>query len=147
QLGDMLLRGGRVIDTAGAEVVDRSADILVRDGRIVAVEPGLAAPAGARVIDARDHVVCAGLVDLHVHFREPGQEYKEDIATGAASAAAGGFTTVCCMPNTRPVNDCRAVTELMVRRAREVGSVRVYPIGAISRGLEGRELAEIGEMR
>jgi dihydroorotase len=146
-LGDILLRGGRVIDTSGAAASDRAADILIREGRIAAVEPGLAAPAGARVVDVRDLVVSAGLVDLHVHFREPGQEYKEDIASGAASAAAGGFTTVCCMPNTRPVNDCRAVTELMVRRAREVGTVRVRPIGAISRGLEGRELAEIGEMR
>jgi dihydroorotase len=94
-----------------------------------------------------DLLVCPGLVDLHVHFREPGQEYKEDIASGSASAAAGGFTTVCCMPNTRPVNDCRAVTDLIVRRSREAGLARVRPIGAISRGLEGKELAEIGEMR
>src|SRR5690606_3111859 len=108
---------------------------------------GLAAPAHARVIDVADLLVCAGLVDLHVHFREPGHEYKEDIASGSASAVAGGFTTVCCMPNTKPVNDCRAVTDLIVRRAREVGIARVRPIGAISRGLQGRDLAEIGEMR
>ena len=88
-----------------------------------------------------------GLIDLHVHLREPGQEYKEDIETGTRAAAAGGFTTVCCMPNTRPVNDQRAITELIVRRARDVGAVRVRPIGAITQGLEGKALADIAEMK
>ena len=95
----------------------------------------------------RDKLVVPGLVDLHVHFREPGQEYKEDIATGSAAAAAGGFTTVCCMPNTVPPNDCRTVTDLIVRRSREVGLCRVRPVGAISVGLEGKALAEYGEMK
>ena len=144
---DYLLRGGRVIDSSDRSERDHAADILVRDGRIAEIGSGLAAPAGVRIIDVSDRLVCAGLVDLHVHFREPGQEYKEDIASGSASAAAGGFTTVCCMPNTKPVNDCRSVTELIVRRSREVGVARVRPIGAISKRLEGRELAEIGEMR
>jgi dihydroorotase len=146
---DILLRGGRVIDTSdpGGAVVDQTADVLVRDGRIAEIGRGLAVPAGARVIEVADRLVCAGLVDLHVHFREPGQEYKETIATGAAAAVAGGFTTVCCMPNTRPTNDCRSVTDLIVRRSAEAGLARVRPVGAITKGLDGHELAEIGEMK
>ena len=144
---DILLRGGRVIDTSGQSVLDAAADVLIREGRIAEVGRGLRAPSGGRVIDVADLLVCAGLVDLHVHLREPGHEYKEDIASGTRSAAVGGFTTVCCMPNTKPVNDCRAVTELILRRTREVGVVNVRPIGAISRGLAGVELAEMGEMR
>lgn len=143
---DILLRGGRVLDTSPA-ARDAAADLLIRDGRVAEIGRGLAAPAGGRVIDVRDLLVCPGLVDLHVHFREPGHEYKEDIASGSIAAATGGFTTVCAMPNTRPVNDCRSVTDLMVRRSREVGLTRVRPVGAISRGLEGKALAEFGEMR
>ena len=122
---------------------------MIEGGRIAAVGPGAAAgaPAGARVIDARHLVVAPGFVDLHVHLREPGQEYKEDIVSGSRAAASGGFTTVCCMPNTVPPNDCRAVTELIVRRAREAALVRVRPVGAISKGLAGESLAEMGEMR
>src|SRR5262249_30311711 len=102
---------------------------------------------GVRVVDVRGCWIVPGLVDLHTHLREPGQEYKEDIATGTAAAAAGGFTAVCAMPNTVPPNDTRAVTELIVRRAREVGAVRVYPIGAATQGLKGEGLAEIGELQ
>jgi dihydroorotase len=152
---DLLLRGGRVIDTSVGDTsrggsgaaLDAARDVLIRDGRIAEIGSGLAAPAHGRVLDVSGLIVCAGLVDLHVHFREPGQEYKEDIASGSAAAAAGGYTTVCCMPNTKPVNDCRSVTELIVRRSREVGLCRVRPVGAISRNLEGKALAEIGEMR
>ena len=117
----------------------------IADGRIVEIGRGLV---GGR--DRRRHATCGscpGLIDLHVHLREPGQEYKEDIETGTRAAAAGGFTTVCCMPNTKPVNDQRAVTELIVRRAREVGAVRVRPIGAITHGLEGKALADIADMK
>ncbi len=150
---DILLRGGRVIDTSittsqgprGA--FDTAADVLVHDGRIADIGPGLAAPSGARTIEVCDRLVVAGLVDVHVHLREPGHEYKEDIASGGAAAAAGGFTTICCMPNTTPVNDCRVVTDRIVERARELGGVRVRPIGAATRGLEGATLAEYGEMR
>jgi dihydroorotase len=143
----IVLQGGRVIDPAASR--DAIADVVIADGRIVAVEPGAAAhaPPGARTIDARKLVIAPGFVDLHVHLREPGHEYKEDIATGTLAAAAGGFTSVCCMPNTQPVNDCRAVTDLIVRRAREAGHVRVYPVGAVSVGLKGEGLAEIGEMK
>src|SRR6185295_2232749 len=104
-------------------------------------------PAGAREVDARNLVVAPGFVDLHAHLREPGHEYKEDIASGTRAAAAGGFTSVCCMANTNPVNDCRAVTDLIVRRASEAGSARVFPVGAVTRGLKGETLAEMGEMK
>jgi dihydroorotase len=125
---------------------DAVADVLLEGGRIIAVEKG-ARKDGAQKIDCTGLVIAPGFVDLHVHLREPGHEYKEDILSGARAAAAGGFTTICCMPNTKPVNDCRAVTELIVRRAADAAVVRVLPIGAISRGLGGEELAEMGEMK
>jgi dihydroorotase len=148
--GDLVLRGGRVFLGPGgpgdpaARPADRAADVRIAGGRIVELGRGLAA---RRVVDVRDLWVVPGLIDLHVHLREPGQEYKEDLQTGTRAAAAGGFTTICCMPNTRPVNDQRTVTELIVRRAREVGVVRVRPIGAITAGLEGKLLADIADMR
>jgi dihydroorotase len=144
-MADLLLRGGRVIDPA--RNFDASADVLLRDGKVAQVQAGIAAPSGARVIDVKGKWVVPGLIDLHTHLREPGQEYKEDIETGTAAAAAGGYTAVCAMPNTVPPNDNRAVTELMVRRAREVGVVRVYPIGCITVGQKGETLAEMGEMK
>ena len=145
---DVLLRGGRVIDASrGAADADRAVDVLVSGGRIAKIGKGLAAPAGARTVDVGGKLVVPGLVDLHVHLREPGHEYKEDVASGSRAAAAGGFTTVCAMPNTSPTNDTRAVTELILRRAAEVGLARVRPVGAISQGLEGERLAEMGELR
>jgi dihydroorotase len=147
--GDLVLRGGRVflgpgLGDPGARPADRAIDVRIAGGRIVELGRGLSAH---RVVDVRDLWVVPGLIDLHVHLREPGQEYKEDIETGTRAAAAGGFTTICCMPNTRPVNDQRTVTELIVRRAREVGAVRVRPIGAITAGLEGKALADIADMK
>lgn len=142
--GTFVLRGGRVFDPAAARPLDLAADIRIQGGRIVEIGRGLVAP---RIVDVDDLWIVPGLVDLHVHLREPGQEYKEDIETGTRAAAAGGFTTICCMPNTKPVNDQRSVTELIVRRAQEVGCVRVRPIGAITRNLEGRALADIAEMK
>src|SRR5574341_564411 len=126
-MSQICLRGGRVIDPARS--FDAQADVLLSDGKVARVEPGIASglPREVRIIDVRDRWVVPGLIDLHTHLREPGQEYKEDIATGTAAAAAGGFTAVCPMPNTTPPNDTRAVTELIVRRARDVGLVRVYP--------------------
>jgi dihydroorotase len=140
----LVLKNGRVIDPA--QDLDRTTDLLIVDGAIAAMETGAAAP-GARIIDCAGRVVAPGFVDLHVHLREPGHEYKEDIQSGALAAAAGGFTTVCCMPNTNPPNDCRAVTDLIVRRAREAACVRVHPVGAISKGLKGETLSEMGEMK
>jgi dihydroorotase len=144
---DICLSGGRVIDPQ--RNVDSEADVLLQGGRVVRIDRGIAAglPSGTRVLDVRGLWVAPGFIDLHTHLREPGQEYKEDIATGTKAAAAGGFTAVCAMPNTVPPNDCRAVTELIVQRARAVGIVRVYPIGAVSKGQQGQDLAEIGEMK
>jgi dihydroorotase len=142
--GDLVLRGGRVFDPAAARPVDQAGDVRIAHGRIVEIGRGLV---GGRIVDVRDLWIVPGLIDLHVHLREPGQEYKEDIETGTRAAAAGGFTTICCMPNTRPVNDQRTVTELIVRRAKEIGAVRVRPIGAITAGLEGKALADIGDMK
>lgn len=140
----ILIKGGRVIDP-GRFV--GPGDVLIDQGRVAAVALNLPAPAGATVIDAQGQLVVPGFVDVHVHFREPGFEYKETIQTGSASAVAGGFTTVCCMPNTNPVNDNQAVTEFMLERAKQAGLANVFPIGAITKGSEGKELAEIGDLR
>lgn len=139
----ILIKGGRVVDP-GRFV--GTADVLIDQGKIVAVGPNLSAPAGATVLHAEGQLVLPGFVDLHVHFREPGFEYKETIQSGSAAAVAGGFTTVCCMPNTNPVNDNQAVTEFMLERARLAGMANVLPIGAITKGSEGKELAEIGDL-
>lgn len=140
-----LIRGGRVIDPS--QGIDGVFDLLIADGVIVKIAERIE-EADAEVIDAAGFCVLPGLVDIHCHLRDPGFEYKEDIATGTRSAAAGGFTSICCMPNTSPVNDCAAVTRYILERAKTVGSgVNVYPIGAISKGLKGAELAEIGTMK
>jgi dihydroorotase len=143
---DFVLIGGRVIDSSqhGGLLVDAALDVRVVDGRVEELGVGLR---GGREIDVSDLWVVPGLIDLHVHFREPGHEYKEDIETGARAAVGGGFTTVCCMPNTSPVNDSRTVTERIVQRAREVALARVLPIGAVTRGLEGKQLADIADMK
>ncbi|HEY4241389.1 MAG TPA: dihydroorotase [Kofleriaceae bacterium] len=141
--GDLVLRGGRVLVHGRADGW-QAVDIRISGGRVVELGKGLQAP---RIIDVTDLWVVPGLIDLHVHLREPGHEYKEDIESGTRAAAAGGFTTVCCMPNTKPVNDQRTVTELIVRRSRELGGVRVRPIGAITQGLEGKNLADIADMK
>src|SRR3954468_3427510 len=144
---DLCLRGGRVIDPGRG--VDAEADVILKDGVVARSGKGIAAglTGDIRVIDVRGKWVVPGFIDLHTHLREPGHEYKEDIVTGTRAAAAGGFTAVCAMPNTNPVNDNRAVTELIVRRSLEVGDVRVYPVGAISKGLAGETLAEMGELK
>ena len=143
----LCLRGGRVIDPRRG--LDAEADVLLADGVVSRIGAGIASGVGrdVRVIDVRGRWVVPGLIDLHAHLREPGQEYKEDVATGTRSAAAGGFTAVCAMPNTTPTNDTRAVTELILQRARQVGVVRVYPVGAITKGLAGEALAEIAELK
>ena len=140
----LLIQGGHVIDPGRVNGV---ADVLIENGTISAVGPALTAPAGAAVIQAKGQLVVPGFVDLHVHFREPGFEYKETIQSGTAAAVAGGFTTVCAMPNTNPVNDNQAVTEFMLERAKAAGNAHLYPIGAITKRSEGKELAEIGDLR
>ena len=142
-MSTLLITNGRVIDPANG--VDGVQDVLVTDGAIAKVGRNLAAE-GARVVDARDRVVCPGFIDIHVHLREPGFEYKETVATGTRAAAAGGFTAVAAMANTNPVNDNGAVTDYVLAKARSEGVVRVHPIGAVTRNLEGKELAELAEL-
>lgn len=142
--GSLLITGGRVIDPASGG--DAQADVLIRDGRIEAVGTGLTDDDAVR-FDATGAIVAPGFIDMHVHLREPGIEHAETIETGARAAAAGGFTTICCMPNTAPVNDSATVTSYIVQRAREVACVNVLPIGAITKGSLGTELAAIGSMR
>jgi len=141
----ILIRGGRVIDPANQ--LDAVADLLLVDGKVAQVSSApLQAPAGATVLDATGKWVTPGFIDLHVHLREPGEERKETILTGSRAAVAGGFTAVVAMPNTALVNDTPVVTELILRRAAEANLCRVYPAGAITRGLRGEEMAEIGEL-
>ena len=142
----LLIKGGRAIDPA--QGLDGPLDILVEGGLIKETGPSgkLKAPKGADVIDASGKIVVPGLIDMHCHLREPGFEYKEDIDSGTLAAAAGGFTTVCCMPNTNPVNDNRAVTEYIINRARETSKCEVLPIGAITKGSIGVELSEMGDL-
>ncbi len=139
----LLLKGGRVINPA--EKFDKIADVLVEDGKIKAIGETLEAD-GAEVYDATNKVVTPGLIDLHVHFREPGQEAKEDFESGANAAAAGGFTTVCTMPNTKPAVDDAAMVRSLEKRAEDVAKVHVKIIGAVTKGQEGKELAELGDM-
>jgi dihydroorotase len=141
----LLIRGGTLVDPVARTAT--AGDVLVDDGRIVATgAPGSFAAGDAAEYGARGLLVLPGLVDMHVHLREPGYEYKETIVTGVKAALAGGFTSVACMANTEPVNDSAAVTQFIIERARIAGGARVYPIGALSLGLKGERLAEIGEM-
>src|ERR1700691_3596835 len=140
----LLIRNGRVIDPASA--TDKPADVLIQDGAIAAVGAGIAAP-GAEILDATGLIVTPGFIDMHVHLREPGFEHAETIETGARAAAAGGFTSICCMPNTAPVNDNAPVTSYIVEKARKHAVVNVWPIGAITKGSAGEELAAIGSMK
>lgn len=140
-----LIQGVRLFDPALQ--LDQIGDVWISQGKIEAIGPGLKVSAEAQVIAAKGLLLVPGFVDLHTHLREPGFEHKETIETGTRSAAAGGFTTVCCMANTQPVNDNAAITQYILEKARDKGSARVFPIGAISRGLQGVQLAEIGEMK
>jgi dihydroorotase len=140
----LLIRNGRVVDPS--QGLDQGMDVLLEDGRVAALGERLDAPAKAKVLDAAGMVVAPGFIDLHTHLREPGFEHKETIESGCRAAVAGGFTAVCCMPDTDPVNDDPAVTSFILKRAEQVGLARVYPVGAVSVGLEGEEMAEIGEM-
>ena len=140
----LLIRGGRVLDPS--QDLDATRDVLIVDGLVARVGEGLDAPEGAQEIDASGLLVTPGLIDVHVHLREPGGEHKETIATGVKAAAAGGFTAVCAMPNTDPVVDDPAGVGFVLAQGAAARAARVYPVGAISRGQEGRQLAAIGEM-
>ena len=136
-----LLKGGRVVDPANGR--DGEFDVLVAGDRIERVGRSLEAGPDVTVTPLPSgFVVCPGLIDMHVHLREPGQEYKETVATGTSAAIAGGFTAVACMPNTAPVNDNAGVTEYILRKAAQANLARVYPIGAVSRNQQGEQLAD-----
>jgi dihydroorotase len=141
----LLIKGGRVVDPAGGR--DGELDVLVEDGRIARVGRDLPVD-GAELLEVkRGWIVAPGLIDLHVHLREPGQEHKETIATGAAAAVAGGFTAMACMPNTDPVNDHAGITQFILKKAAEANLARVDPIGAVSIGSRGEQLAELGDQK
>lgn len=148
-MNPILIKGGHVVDPETG--INRVADILIQDGKIASIS-GTDAPSREpgpepEILDASGRLVTPGLIDMHVHLREPGHEYKETIETGSLAAAHGGFTTICCMPNTEPVNDNQSVTDYILRKAKQHALVRVYPVGAISRGLLGQNLSDYGELR
>jgi len=141
-MASLLIQNGTILDPS--QPMEQRADILLRDGKVAAIGTNLGK--AEKFIDARGCLVTPGLIDIHVHFREPGDEEEETIASGAAAAVAGGFTSVCCMPNTKPPLDNEAAIEFVLRESQRVGLANVYPIGAITKGRAGKELAEIGSM-
>jgi dihydroorotase len=141
-MASLLIKNGTIFDPS--RNLERKGDVFIRDGRIAAMGAGDKVD---RVIDAANCLVTPGLIDIHVHFREPGDEEEEDIASGSAAAVAGGFTTVCCMPNTKPPLDNEGQIEFILRESERVGLANIYPVGAITKGREGRELAELALMR
>lgn len=141
-----LIANGHLIDPSEGQ--NSGKNILVEDGKVAAwLGQNESAPEDAEVFDATGLIVAPGFIDLHVHLREPGQEYKETIQTGAAAAVAGGFTSVCCMPNTNPINDNAAITRFIIEQSNRAGLANVFPIGAITKASDGMELAEMGEMK
>ncbi len=141
----LLIKNGRVIDPASN--TDDMLDVLVEDGKILELGAGLAAADSMQLIDAAGLLVVPGLIDMHTHLREPGFEYKETIRTGSRAAAAGGFTSIVCMANTNPVNDCASVTNFIKDRAEKQACINVYPVGTLTRGMQGEMLSEYGDMR
>ncbi|HYE03036.1 MAG TPA: dihydroorotase [Phycisphaerales bacterium] len=143
-MSSLLIAGGRAMDPASG--LDRQADVAIEAGFVVAIGPGLDPAHADEVLDARGCLVTPGLIDPHVHLREPGREEAETIASGTAAAVMGGFTTVCCMPNTTPALDDDAMVEFVYRQTERTGRCRVFPVGAVSKGRQGQELAQIGLM-
>ncbi|HZF41271.1 MAG TPA: amidohydrolase family protein, partial [Blastocatellia bacterium] len=148
----LLIKNGTIIDPSQslaqstAQAPEKKKDLLIRDGRVAAIDERINEK-DAEVLDAADLIVAPGFIDLHVHLREPGFEYKETITSGARAAVAGGFTSVCCMPNTNPVNDNSSVTSFIIEQGRAAKLANVFPVGAITQGSKGEQLAEIGEMK
>jgi dihydroorotase len=142
---NLLIKGGRVIDPS--QKLDAVLDVLVENGIVKELGTGLVAPDGVDTIDAAGKYVVPGLIDMHVHLRDPGLEYKEDIVSGTRAAAAGGFTSVCCMPNTRPVIDNKAIASYIISKARAEGFANVFPVGSITYGLNGERMSEMGELK
>jgi dihydroorotase len=142
---NLLIKNGRVIDPS--QKIDDMLDVLVENGLVREVGKGLTAPAGFETIDAAGSYVVPGLIDMHVHLRDPGLEYKEDILSGTRAAVAGGFTSVCCMPNTKPVIDNKTVASYIINKARSEGSCNVFPVGSITYGLSGERMSEMGELK
>jgi len=142
---NLLIKGGRLVDPS--QGIDENMDLLIADGVVLEVGLGITAPEGTESVDASGLIVTPGLIDMHVHLRDPGYEYKEDIATGSRSAAAGGFTSVACMPNTSPVIDNKAVTSYIINKAKNEAIVNVFPVGSITKGGKGESLAEMGELK
>jgi dihydroorotase len=142
---NLLIKGGRVIDPS--QKIDDTLDILVENGSVKEVGKGLTAAAGTETIDATGKYVVPGLIDMHVHLRDPGLEYKEDIISGTKAAVAGGFTSVCCMPNTKPVIDNKTVASYIINKAKSEGFCNVFPVGSITYGLSGDRMSEMGELK
>ena len=142
---NLLIKGGRVIDPS--QKLDDTLDVLVENGLIREIGKGLAAPAGTETVDAVGKYVVPGLIDMHVHLRDPGLEYKEDIISGTRAAAAGGFTSVVCMPNTKPVIDNKAIASYIINKAKAEGFANVFPVGSITYGLNGERMSEMGELK
>ena len=142
----VLLKGGRVIDPSRG--IDGHRDVAIEEGIVTQIDRDLVVSDEIQVVEVpQSCVICPGFVDAHVHLREPGQEHKETVATGSAAAVTGGFTAVACMPNTNPINDNAGVTEFILKKADEADLARVYPIGAVSIGSNGEQLAEIAELK
>jgi dihydroorotase len=142
---NLLIKGGRVIDPT--QKLDEVLDVLVENGLVKQVGKGLSAPAGTETIDAGGCYVTPGLIDMHVHLRDPGFEYKEDIVSGTQAAVAGGFTSICCMPNTKPVIDGKAVASYIINKAKAEGFCNVFPVGTITQGMGGERMSEMGELK
>ncbi|MGE3258205.1 MAG: dihydroorotase [Geobacter sp.] len=142
---NLLIKGGRVIDPS--QGIDDTLDVVVENGRVKEIGKGLAAPAGAETIDASGRYVVPGLIDMHVHLRDPGLEYKEDIVSGTRAAVAGGFTSVACMPNTKPAIDNKAIVSYIINKAKTEGFCNVFPVGTITQAMHGDRLAEMGELK
>jgi len=142
---NLLIKGGRVIDPS--QGIDDTLDLVVENGLVKEIGPGLTAPAGAETIDAGGKYVVPGLIDMHVHLRDPGLEYKEDIISGTKAAVAGGFTSLVCMPNTKPAVDNKTVASYIINKAKAEGFCNVFPVGTITQGMHGDRLAEMGELK